>query len=177
MNQVHKETLEHVENALPNRQGLDVEIFGMEGIPAEALDQHRNRIIQNFYQAQEDRRIATGNPVPGHISEGQRKKIKIESKDELLQRLADWRVKKANGELPEPTAPAVPESDGIDEMIRLAEQGARQQAVPPVAAAPAEGEGKKKKDKGRMVYDDAEFSPEERMSMLPRYALQAEVGA
>lgn len=99
MNQVHKENLTQVENALPNRQGLEVEIFGMEGIPQDMLDQHRNRILQNFQQAQKDRQIATGNPLPG---QGQmHKKIKTESPDELKQRLADFRQRKkeiaANG--------------------------------------------------------------------------------
>lgn len=57
MNQVHKENLSQVENALPNRQGLEVEIFGMEGIPQDILDQHRNRILQNFQQAQKTGRL------------------------------------------------------------------------------------------------------------------------
>jgi len=94
MNQVHKETLTQVENALPNRQGLDVEIFGMEGIPQDILEQHRNRIIQTFYQEQEDRRIATGNPTPGQSGKPQ-KKIKIETAEELKKRLAEWRAKRA----------------------------------------------------------------------------------
>lgn len=92
LNQVHKETLTQVENALPNRQGLEVEIFGMEGIPQEILDQHRNRIIQNFYQAQEDRRIATGNPLPGQAMK--RKKIQMETAEELKKRLAEYREQK-----------------------------------------------------------------------------------
>ncbi|TQN71447.1 BUB3-interacting and GLEBS motif-containing protein [Colletotrichum shisoi] len=99
LNQVHKETLTQVENALPNRQGLDVEIFGMEGIPQDILDQHRNRIIQNFYQAQEDRRIATGNPLPGQ-SKQPRKKLKIETPEELKARLAEHRSRIAAGHTP-----------------------------------------------------------------------------
>lgn len=98
LNQVHKETLDHVENALPNRQALDVEIFGMEGMPAEVLDGHRNRLIQNFYQAQEDRRLATGNPLPGQ-AKPQRKKIKIETAEELKTRLAIWRKMKKDGDV------------------------------------------------------------------------------
>ncbi|SPO02405.1 related to zinc finger protein [Cephalotrichum gorgonifer] len=94
MNQVHKETLSQVENALPNRSGLDVEIFGMEGIPLEVLEQHRNRIVQNFYQAQEDRRIATGNPLPGQ-GKTPRKKVKYETAEEIKARLADWKARKA----------------------------------------------------------------------------------
>ncbi|KAG6034230.1 hypothetical protein E4U41_006633 [Claviceps citrina] len=247
LNQVHKETLSQVDNALPNRQGLEVEIFGMEGIPQEALDQHRNRIIQNFYQAQEDRRIATGNPVSGQPT--QRKKIKVETAEELLKRLADFRAKKkagiANGGqdvaregdarggsvpiinqaqaavhpvfpgqqpygypvaetlparppsnpvsatgLPQrppqaghwahPGVPGVPvaQGDDIDQLIRMAEAGVR--APPPRETEDAGGDKKAKRDKDkktRMVYDDAEFSPEERMAALPRYAFVAEVGA
>jgi hypothetical protein len=92
MNQVHKETLSQVENALPNRQGLDVEIFGMEGIPADILEHHRNRIIQNFYQAQEDRRIATGNPVPGGSGKP-KKKVRYETKEELMTRLREHQAR------------------------------------------------------------------------------------
>lgn len=98
MNQVHKETLSQVENALPNRQGLEVEIFGMEGIPQDALEQHRSRIIQNFYQAQEDRRIATGNPASGQAMP--RKKVRVEASEDLLKRLAEFRAQKKAGILP-----------------------------------------------------------------------------
>lgn len=101
MNQVHKETLNQVENALPNRQGLDVEIFGMEGMPQDILEQHRNRIIQTFYQAQENRRLATGNPLPGQSNGAPaRKKIRFESAEELLTRFAEWRALKKAGALP-----------------------------------------------------------------------------
>jgi hypothetical protein len=109
MNQVHKENLTQVENALPNRQGLEVEIFGMEGIPQDMLDQHRNRILQNFQQAQKDRQIATGNPLPGQGH--QQKKIKTESPDDLKKRLAEFRQKKkeiaANGGV-DPAAATAP---------------------------------------------------------------------
>ncbi|KAF4971232.1 hypothetical protein FZEAL_9900 [Fusarium zealandicum] len=101
MNQVHKENLTQVENALPNRQGLEVEIFGMEGIPQEVLDQHRNRILQNFQQAQKDRQIATGNPLPGQAMGDSRKKIKVEDASDLKSRLEAFRARKkeiaANG--------------------------------------------------------------------------------
>lgn len=103
MNQVHKESLTSVENALPNRQGLDVEIFGMEGVPEDILQQHNQRIIQKYYQDQADRHAATGNPPPGQSgNQGPSKKIKYETREELKARLAEWRARKANG-----TAPAV----------------------------------------------------------------------
>lgn len=113
MNQVHKENLTSVENALPNRQGLDIEIFGMEGVPEEIIQQHNQRIIQNFYTAQAERQAATGNPPRG-LSGGQgpAKKIKYETPEELKKRLADHRAKVAaqkaagtNGAAPAP-APA-----------------------------------------------------------------------
>ena len=102
MNQVHKESLDKVENALPNRQGLDIEIFGMEGVPDDIVQQHNQRIITNFYTAQAERHAATGNPPPGQAGgQGPAKKIKIETPEELKKRLADHRAKvaqiKANG--------------------------------------------------------------------------------
>ncbi|OAA69142.1 Zinc finger, C2H2-like protein [Cordyceps fumosorosea ARSEF 2679] len=191
MNQVHKETVNQVENALPNRQGLEVEIFGMEGVPQEVLEQHRTRIIQNFYQAQESRRIATGNPLPGQSlsgGAGARKKIQYETAAALLQRLAEWRAHKKAGTLPPQVAdgagvaannqPGYAEGlpqrhaasaafgDELDQLIRSAEQPER-------TVVKKEKDGKK----SRLVYDDPEVSPEERMAQLPRYAYQPTVAA
>jgi len=98
MNQVHKETLASVDNSLPNRQGLEVEIFGMEGIPAEVAQAHNQRIIAGFYQAEAERRAATGNPTPGGAANpvgGQPKKPKFESPAELKKRLAEHKARKA----------------------------------------------------------------------------------
>lgn len=96
MNQVHKENLTSVENALPNRQGLDIEIFGMEGVPEDIVQQHNQRIIQNFYTAQAERQAATGNPPRGQSGgQGPAKKIKMETPDELKKRLAEHRAKVA----------------------------------------------------------------------------------
>ncbi|KAH8734327.1 hypothetical protein BGZ61DRAFT_490322 [Ilyonectria robusta] len=250
LNQVHKENLSQVENALPNRQGLEVEIFGMEGIPAEILDQHRNRIIQNFYQAQEDRRVATGNPLPGQDMNNSRKKLKTESPEELKKRLEEFRAQRKNGgskptdsanppaanpasfnpsfqpsqpqydqqpgfpgqppaasygysatALPArpsgnlPAASGLPQrptqggswngpgaatgaasGDDIDQLIRMAEAGIK----PPqkTEAGDDDKKGKKDKDKKtRMMYDDAEISPEERMAALPRYVFAPEIAA
>lgn len=104
MNQVHKETLASVDNSLPNRQGLEVEIFGMEGIPEDVVQAHNQRIIAGFYQAEQDRRAATGNPAPGtaNAAGNQSKKPKIESPADLKKRLAEHKARKAeqaaNGE-------------------------------------------------------------------------------
>ena len=95
MNQVHKETLTMVDNSLPNRQGLDVEIFGMEGIPEDVAQAHNQRIITGFYQAEAERRAATGNTGPGAQGGGQSKKPKFESPAELKKRLAEHKARKA----------------------------------------------------------------------------------
>lgn len=294
MNQVHKETLSHVENALPNRQGLDVEIFGVEGMPEDVRKQHEERIVKNYFDAQRERFEATGNPPPG---EGRpQKKIKLETTQELKKRFAEFRAKKAaakaagipftgvqNPAVPAnvqspaqtgspgafvscrlcplssrtimligtqappfnppqpygqpgqpgypanfpatgapppapynpypaasalparppslPTAPNLPQrpgypypgqappsyaaggastvdelvagaarqGDDIDQLIRMAEAGIKPANTATSGAPPEAGEKKSKKDKGRMVYADTEFSPEEKMAMLPRY--------
>ncbi|KAI0473996.1 hypothetical protein GGR56DRAFT_649924 [Xylariaceae sp. FL0804] len=95
MNQVHKESLSSVENALPNRQGLEVEIFGMEGMPEDIIQQHNQRIIQNFYQAQAERYAATGNLPPGQNPKRPAKKIKHENPEELKTRVRELRARLA----------------------------------------------------------------------------------
>lgn len=72
-------------------------------------------------------------------------------------------------------AGAVRHGDEIDHLIRMAEAGIRPGKTPTDATAatapPGEsGEKKSKKEKGRMVYGDTDFSPEERMAAMPKYA-------
>lgn len=60
-------------------------------------------------------------------------------------------------------------------MIRKAEAGVK--AAQKQAEA-GEGERKSRKEKkGRLVYDDADISPEEKMALMPRYAFTPEVAA
>ncbi|KAJ5678846.1 hypothetical protein N7462_007090 [Penicillium macrosclerotiorum] len=61
MSQVHKEQLTEIENALPNRAGLDVEIFGMEGVPQDVLQSHQQRVAAQFQQAETERQAATAH--------------------------------------------------------------------------------------------------------------------
>ena len=95
MNQVHKEQLNAVENALPNRQGLEVEIFGMEGIPDDIMQAHNQRVMQQYYEAAAERRAKSGNPMPGEAMK--RKKIKLETAEELRKRFQEWHAKKLAG--------------------------------------------------------------------------------
>lgn len=98
MNQVHKENLTAIENALPNRAGLDVEIFGMEGIPDEIVQQHHQRVLTSFHQAEAERRATTGNPAPGAQSNNAPKKPKFESPSDLKKRLAEHKAAKLAAE-------------------------------------------------------------------------------
>ncbi|XP_072382789.1 BUB3-interacting and GLEBS motif-containing protein ZNF207 [Diabrotica undecimpunctata] len=41
--QVHKETIDKVPNSLPNRSNVDIEIYGMEGIPAADVREHERQ--------------------------------------------------------------------------------------------------------------------------------------
>ncbi|KAJ5654428.1 hypothetical protein N7490_001431 [Penicillium lividum] len=98
MSQVHKEQLTEIENALPNRAGLDCEIFGMEGIPEDVLQAHHQRVATQFQQAEVERQVATGNPPAGANSGGPAaKKPKLEDVSDLKKRLAEHRAKRAEG--------------------------------------------------------------------------------
>jgi hypothetical protein len=93
MSQVHKEQLSAVDNALPNRSSLDIEIFGMEGVPEDVIQAHNQRVLTQYQQAEAERRAATGNPPPGATAEGnQPKKPKLEISD-LKKRLAEHKAK------------------------------------------------------------------------------------
>lgn len=95
MTQVHKETLTTIDNALPNRSGLDIEIFGMEGIPDDIVASHNQRVLTSFAQAEAERRAATGNPAPGSGGGSAAKKPKFESPSDLKKRLAEHKAKMA----------------------------------------------------------------------------------
>lgn len=41
--QVHKETVDKVPNSLPNRSNIEIEIFGMDGIPPEDVREHERQ--------------------------------------------------------------------------------------------------------------------------------------
>lgn len=93
MTQVHKETLGSIENALPNRAGPDIEIFGMEGIPDDVRTSHEQRVIGQYAQAEAERRASTGNPTSGTAAGA--KKPKFESPSDIKKRLAEHKAKKA----------------------------------------------------------------------------------
>lgn len=108
MTQVHKEQLNQVENAIAGRGGLDIEIFGMEGVPPEIIDQHNQQVTQQHFADERARQQATGNPTRGSGLNGTANKRakKNETLEEIQERAEKYRVDRANGVLPPPVAEA-----------------------------------------------------------------------
>ena len=52
--QVHKETIDKVPNSIPNRSNIEIEIFGMDGIPAEDLKEHERQKSGNTKSESDD---------------------------------------------------------------------------------------------------------------------------
>lgn len=98
MSQVHKENLTAVDNALPNRVGLEIEIFGMEGIPDEIVQQHQQRVLTQYHQSEAERRAATGNAAAGAPTGNAPKKPKTEDISDLKKRLAEHKAAKLAAE-------------------------------------------------------------------------------
>jgi len=96
MSQVHKETVEEVANALPDRRKPDLEIFGMEGFPEALLEKYKQEVIQTFYKKEAEHRAATGNPPPGTKTTNSKRTETIE---ETKARLAEFKAKKAAAKL------------------------------------------------------------------------------
>lgn len=64
--QVHKEAIDKVPNSLPNRSNIEIEIYGMEGIPSQDLKDH------------EKQKTGGGNKSESDDEEPMAKKNKIE---------------------------------------------------------------------------------------------------
>lgn len=63
--QVHKETIDKVPNALPNKNSVDIEIYGMEGIPEEDIREHeRQRQDRGGSGDEEEKPAAAKQPAP-----------------------------------------------------------------------------------------------------------------
>uniref|UniRef100_U5EX89 BED-type domain-containing protein n=1 Tax=Corethrella appendiculata TaxID=1370023 RepID=U5EX89_9DIPT len=59
--QVHKESIDKVPNSLPNKSNIEIEIYGMEGIPADDLKEHAKQKNGNRSDSDDD------EPVPKRI--------------------------------------------------------------------------------------------------------------
>ncbi|KAE8145468.1 hypothetical protein BDV25DRAFT_164641 [Aspergillus avenaceus] len=113
MSQVHKEQLSAVDNALPNRSSLEVEIFGMEGVPDDIIQTHNQRVVTQFHQAEAERQAQTGNPPAGSGVGGQpAKRPKLENVSDLKKRLAEHKAKKAEARTDGSSGEATPVGAG-----------------------------------------------------------------
>lgn len=55
---VHKETIDGVPNAIPGRTDIELEIYGMEGIPEKDMDDRR-RVLDQKTQGQTEVNYST----------------------------------------------------------------------------------------------------------------------
>jgi hypothetical protein len=102
MNQVHKENLTQVENAIPGRQGLDIEIFGMEGVPDDITAQHQSVVTEQHFDEEAERQRLSGNPARG-AALGDKSGVKTnrervrEELEEIEDHAEKWVVDRKNG--------------------------------------------------------------------------------
>lgn len=61
--QVHKEQIDKVPNSLPNRSNIEIEIYGMEGIPQEDLKNHEKQKNGNKSESDDDEPAAKKNKM------------------------------------------------------------------------------------------------------------------
>lgn len=61
--QVHKEAIDKVPNSLPNRSNIEIEIYGMEGIPPADLRDHEKNKNGNKSESDEDEPSAKKNKL------------------------------------------------------------------------------------------------------------------
>jgi hypothetical protein len=61
--QVHKEAIDKVPNSLPNRSNIEIEIYGMEGIPAQDLKDHEKNKNGNKSESDDDEPSAKKNKL------------------------------------------------------------------------------------------------------------------
>ncbi|KAI5367100.1 Putative Zinc finger C2H2-type [Septoria linicola] len=118
MQQVHKEELLEVPNAMDGRRDPSVEIFAEVGVPESFKQARTASVMQYYHKKARDHRIATGNPLPGEVPPEEAQKPKRrrmeDEKDSLKARLAAMAAqRKAAKEaeaagLPIPTAAATP---------------------------------------------------------------------
>lgn len=92
VNNVHKLTVDKIENALPGRESTKVEIFGMMGIPDDLREEKRGEVIRKYEVFANEYRAKTGNPLPGS-AEAEERALKAprlkETKEERQARLRE----------------------------------------------------------------------------------------
>ncbi|KAF4552543.1 Hypothetical protein D9617_9g023310 [Elsinoe fawcettii] len=102
MEQVHKEELNRIENAIPGREDPNVEIYGTEGIPEDVLQAWRERKTQEYY--------AQGGKDPNAQNDGNaaKKQKPTETVEEAKKRFAEFKARKAAEKAAGGSGPATP---------------------------------------------------------------------
>ncbi|KAL5532847.1 hypothetical protein ACEPAF_4621 [Sanghuangporus sanghuang] len=129
--QVHKlepENLPRIENALPGRDGYEVEIFGMEGIPAPDVADYKRR-----------KEIELGLN-PGTITQPQAKRPKFENRvftqEELRIQLEAHKALMGAVDNPPPVAPDAPSVPVVNAAPQTYAAAPSQISPPPGSAPP-----------------------------------------
>lgn len=65
--QVHKETVDKVPNSFPNRSNIEIEIFGMDGIPPEDLKEHERQKTGGRSDSDDDEPSSKRNKTDGRV--------------------------------------------------------------------------------------------------------------
>ncbi|KAK5165796.1 uncharacterized protein LTR77_008719 [Saxophila tyrrhenica] len=95
---VHKESIDTIANALPGREGTNLEIWGMLGVPEDYKKEKTDSVIAMYKKKEADHIALTGNPLAGtaeaEARERAAKKPKpTESKEAIQARVAAHREK------------------------------------------------------------------------------------
>jgi hypothetical protein len=96
MQQVHKEELKSVPNVLEDRDDVNLEIFGMEGIPAQMRQAYNQQVTQAYYKQEAEHRARTGNNLHSAGEQPAAKKLKLDddARAELKKRVAEAKAKR-----------------------------------------------------------------------------------
>ena len=138
MQQVHKEELAEVPNAIDGRKDPSIEIFNMYGIPDDIVQQHRQAVEAAYYRDEAEHRARTGNPAPGteNSREQDAKKPKTETKEELRARLAKRRVEMAAKKAAEANSTPVSDNDSPGQSMAPADGSQSQSPAATMSANP-----------------------------------------
>ena len=148
MNQVHKEPLEKVENALPNRTDPSIEIFGTEGIPEQAQTDHTQRVTDQYFRDAADRQALTGNIQPGSKTQRLPKRPKLDEQGDLKERLKAYVAQKSGAHLQDYPMQDVSTQNGFQQSYasgvppyQRPPAGQAPYAFPPSSASPGQTSG------------------------------------
>lgn len=93
MQQVHKEELHEVDNAIEGRRDPNQEIFGTVGIPEAVAEQRVATLTQQYQALQREHRRKTGNPLPGEVKDNANAPATVSKTQQLTEGLSDIKAR------------------------------------------------------------------------------------